>query len=148
MEDEDLELLRKAALQTLHNKAKAQETSRPVEKIQPVQTIQPLNPRAAPFMPTQGPLTPQPWNNFGPQPNPVVVPQMHYVPPVVRIPAPISHQQPSFMPNVIQTPPGVPINVPLSIVPIAPTNMHVPNVQLSPRSAAFVSQVRNFSEKR
>lgn len=141
MEDDDLELLRKAALQTLQKKAKIQEAPRPVEKIQSVQTIQPLNPRAAPFIPTQGP--PQPWNNFGPQSTPIVAPHMHYVPPVVRIPGPIPHQQPNFMPNLIPpTPPGVPLNVPLSIVPIAPTNMHVPSVQLSPRSAAFVSQVR------
>lgn len=148
MEDEDLELLRKAALQSLLTKAKPQETPRPVEKIQPLQTIQPLNPRAAPFIPTQAPSIQQ-WNNFGPQPTPMVVPQMHYVPPVVRIPGPggpLPHQQPNFMPNMMPTPPGVPINVPLSIVPVAqqPPNMHVPSVQLSPRSAAFVSQVRDI----
>lgn len=149
MEDEDLELLRIAALKSLHTKAKPQENQRPVEKIQPVQAIQPLNPRAVPFIPTQQGPPPQPWNNFGPQPTPVVVPQMHYVPPVVRIPGPgpglIPLQQPNFMPNMMPTPPGVPINVPLSIVPVVqPSNIHVPNVQLSPRSAAFVSQVRFF----
>ncbi|XP_063699888.1 serine/arginine repetitive matrix protein 1-like [Culicoides brevitarsis] len=145
MEDEDLELLRKAALQSLqkkNSKPPPQET----QQIQPLQAIQQppqaLNPRAAPFIPAQGPPAAQPWNNFGPQPV-VPTPPMHYLPP--HGVAPI---HPQFMPNMLPTPPGVPVNVPLSIVPpvIAPT--HVPNVQLSPRSAAFVSQNNDIIRRR
>uniref|UniRef100_A0A336ME73 CSON010650 protein n=1 Tax=Culicoides sonorensis TaxID=179676 RepID=A0A336ME73_CULSO len=151
MEDEDLELLRKAALQTLQAK-KNKPTPAPQQQPQqqpqaqpqpqqqqPVQIIPSLNPQAVPFVPIQQPaVVPQPWNNFTPQLRPTVVPPMHYGPPV-RIPGGIiPNQRPNFMPNVIPAPTA--INMPLSIVPIAPS-MHVTSsVQLSPRSAAFVSQ--------
>lgn len=132
MEDEDLELLRLAALQTLQKKNS--KDARPVEPIKPVQIQQQqLNPRAAPFIPTQGVLPQQQWNNFPPV---VVPPQQHYnIPPAM----------PPFLPtNMMPTPPGVvAVNVPLSIIPVAQPS-HVPSVQLSPRSAAFVSQVSFF----
>lgn len=112
MEEEDLELLRMAALKTLHKQKSAPTAFN--SQIQHVSTSQKhLNVSAPSFIPVTNQSKP-PWDPYAP---PAV-----YIPPVI--------QQLAYIPTV--TPP-----VSISTVPVMP---NIPtNVQLSPRSAAFVS---------
>lgn len=159
-EDDDLESLRLAALKTLHKPK--QPAVKPIPVVKPIENVVPpvsistissqskVSPlRQQPVSYTPSPVPPKPIDPYLPQVSPALVTPNSWdrvispyapsvVPPII---APVYHS--STMPIMATQPPIV--RLVSSVSSIASTTN---NVQLSPRSAAFVSQNNDILQRR